>query len=135
MRIDVNDEKSMFAVIRLSLQKYELMAPMQCTKLTRVYSLHVHGAANPGLFRTVEPNSPRTVYGLPLYRFDSFYIVYMVPNTIFHHDKVHHIPCGRRAIPRRHFPPPCTAQARLCQLLPKSVLHQTRDGKKSISGS
>ena len=30
-----------------------------------------HGAANTGLFRTVEPNSPRTVYGLPLYRFDS----------------------------------------------------------------
>ena len=45
-----------------------------------------------GLFRTVEPNSPRTVYGLPLYRFDSFYIVYMVPNTIFHHAKV--LPLG-----------------------------------------
>ena len=45
-----------------------------------------------GLFRTVEPNSPRTVYGLPLYRFDLCYIVYMVRNTIFHHDKV--LPLG-----------------------------------------
>ena len=52
----------------------------------------LHGAANPGLFRTVEPNSPRTVYGLPLYRFDLCYIVYMVRNTIFHHDKV--LPLG-----------------------------------------
>ena len=47
---------------------------------------------NTGLFRTVEPNSPRTVYGLPLYRFDLCYIVYMVRNTIFHHDKV--LPLG-----------------------------------------
>ena len=45
-----------------------------------------------GLFRTVEPNSPRTVYGLPLYRFDLCYIVYMVRNTIFHHAKV--LPLG-----------------------------------------
>ena len=45
-----------------------------------------------GLFRTVEPNSPRTVYGLPLYRFDLCYIVYMIRNTIFHHDKV--LPLG-----------------------------------------
>ena len=47
---------------------------------------------NTGLFRTVEPNSPRTVYGLPLYRFDLCYIVYMVRNTIFHHAKV--LPLG-----------------------------------------
>ena len=53
-----------------------------------------HGTVRPttGLFRTVEPNSPRTVYGLPLYRFDLCYIVYMVRNTIFHHDKV--LPLG-----------------------------------------
>ena len=54
----------------------------------------VHYTVRPttGLFRTVEPNSPRTVYGLPLYRFDLCYIVYMVRNTIFHHAKV--LPLG-----------------------------------------
>ena len=57
-----------------------------------VVTLPPHGAAKTGLFRTVEPNSPRTVYGLPLYRFDLCYIVYMVRNTIFHHDKV--LPLG-----------------------------------------
>ena len=63
------------------------------SKLTILTTLH-HSTVRPttGLFRTVEPNSPRTVYGLPLYRFDLCYIVYMVRNTIFHHAKV--LPLG-----------------------------------------
>ena len=64
-----------------NLRKEEELAKSKCTV-----------RPNTGLFRTVESNSSRTVYGLPLYRFDSFYIVYMVPNTIFHHAKV--LPLG-----------------------------------------
>ena len=76
------------------ISKAAVVKPHGYSKLTRTEFIYLHCTVRPttGLFRTVEPNSPRTVYGLPLYRFDSFYIVYMVPNTIFHHAKV--LPLG-----------------------------------------